>query len=74
MLFEIQNECYICIMQNKQKKVIKTIRMNVELIEGINNIAERHNRNFTNMVNTILIKYVKDDEQLRTSARDIKIC
>lgn len=37
---------------------IKTMRMRVDLIQKVEKMAKEQNRNFTNMVETILLKEV----------------
>ena len=40
---------------------IKTIRLKNSLIEAVSEIAEKENRNFNNMVETILLRFLKKD-------------
>lgn len=46
-------------MNNIQKKTkLKTMRLNTEVIEKVEQMAREQNRNFTNMVETILMQAV----------------
>ncbi len=40
----------------KDKKKVVSLRMNRNLIDSIKKIAEKENRNFSNMVETLIMK------------------
>ena len=53
-------------MDNRKTKV-KTLRMSHDLVRDIEKMAKKENRNFNNMVTTILIDTVKNGSRKRRS-------
>lgn len=53
------------IIMAEQKTKAKTIRLNPSVIKTIDDLAKEENRNFSNMVETILIKVAKSPELIR---------
>ena len=47
-------------MKNKLPTVVRSVRLDKRLSDQIEKLAERENRNFSNMVYTILKKYVNE--------------
>jgi predicted transcriptional regulator len=45
----------------KKETEIKTLRLKSEAVEKINQLAQENNRSFSNMVETILLKFKPDD-------------
>lgn len=41
----------------KEEQKVKTLRLKSDVVEKVNRLAKRDNRTFSNMVETILIKY-----------------
>lgn len=54
------------IMATTQSTKAKTIRLNPSVIAKIEKLAEEENRNFSNMVETILLKVAKCPNLIRT--------
>lgn len=52
-------------MQQAQKTKAKTIRLNPTVIAKIEKLAEDENRNFSNMVETILMKVAQSPNLIR---------
>ncbi|MEQ9102945.1 MAG: hypothetical protein RIF36_02900 [Imperialibacter sp.] len=46
--------------------VVKTVRLKTTLAQEIEAIAERENRNFSNMVETMLLKFIYDEDRHKT--------
>lgn len=42
------------------KETIKSMRLKKEVIDRIQELATKENRSFSNMVETVLIKYLKE--------------
>ncbi|MGG5486912.1 hypothetical protein [Gaetbulibacter sp. PBL-D1] len=53
-------------MATTQSTKAKTIRLNPSVIAKIEKLAEEENRNFSNMVETILLKVAKCPNLIRT--------
>lgn len=51
--------------QRQQSTKAKTIRLNPNVIAQIENLAEQENRNFSNMVETILLKVAQTPDIIR---------
>ena len=43
----------------KSKTILKSLRMDIKLNDEINMLAEKSNRNWSNMVETLLIRAVR---------------
>lgn len=43
-------------MESKKTTQLKAMRMDIQLVETIEKMAEEQNRNFTNMVETLLLR------------------
>ena len=50
---------------SKQRTKAKTIRLDPNVIKTIDDLAKQENRNFSNMVETILIKVAKSPDLIR---------
>lgn len=48
---------------------IKTMRLSQEVIQGVSAIAKVENRSFTNMVETILRKEIRNEENKKERVR-----
>jgi len=44
----------------KQGSEPKTVRLNMNIIKKVQNLAEQENRNFSNMVETLLMEATKE--------------
>lgn len=47
-----------------KKTELKAMRLDATLVKKVNEMAEKENRNFTNMVETLLFKATRDYRQL----------
>ena len=45
------------------KKILKSLRMDVKLAEAVERIAEKENRSFNYVVNEIIAKYLEEIEK-----------
>ena len=54
-------------IMSKQKTKAKTIRLDPHVITTIEDLAKEENRNFSNMVETILLKVAKSPDLIRGS-------
>lgn len=43
-------------LDKKEAKIVKSVRLSKDLIKKVEEMAKKENRNFTNMVEDILIK------------------
>jgi len=48
-------------VQKYPKSEVRSIRFKSQIVEGVQKLADKENRNFSNMVETILLQYLKDN-------------